>query len=855
MTDRSAPRPPVAPGLRRLSPRAALGGALCLLLVACNDGGERAERFFQSGLELREAGDLDRAAIQFRNVFQHDGAHREARLNLAEIQMEQGDYTRAFRQYLRLAEQHPQDVPVRIALASLAAEGNQWDEVRRHVDAAREVDPDDPGLDSLEVALAYYDATVAEDAAARAEAAGAARALLEERPDELVALRIVIADLAASETPEAALAPLERAAALRPDVLEYPMATLRLLAAQGEDAATEAHLRGMVERFPENQDILRMLGAWYLQRDDVDGAIGVARRIAGPDTGRTDGHLEVIRLLAQLRGRAEADAEIDRLIAANAEERGNLAFWRMLRAGRSVESGDVEAGIAELREVIAADPPPPATEELRAKATLAELLRAQGQDEEAMALVEEVLSRDSNHVAALTVRGAMRIDGDRPDEAIADLRRALSREPRSTAILTLMAQAHLRAGDPELAGEQLAAAVEASGSGVAESLRYAQFLIQRDRAAAARAVLQDAREANPGDVDLLVGLARLGLEEDALPSVQQYASELGAQDGVPRAEMAARSIEAVMLLREQRFSEAADAMTEQALALEGDARAVLAAVRTRLAAGEVERARSFLDGLRAERPEDLDLQLIDAVLSFAEGEAAEAEGLLRDVIDRMPDGPAAVEAVRVLHALLLSRGEAAEADALLDRSLEAQPESRFLRLLRAAELERGNDIEGAIAIYEALYEEDTSDTLIANNLASLLSAHRDDEESLRRAAVVAQRLRGTEIAPFQDTYGWIAHRRGAYEEALRYLEPAVEGLPQDPLVRYHLGMTYHALGRAEQAEATLRRAVALAGDSPLPQFDAAREIVAELEAGAAAGAETGGATGAETDAGGAPADR
>jgi tetratricopeptide (TPR) repeat protein len=63
------------------------------------------------------------------------------------------------------------------------------------------------------------------------------------------------------------------------------------------------------------------------------------------------------------------------------------------------------------------------------------------------------------------------------------------------------------------------------------------------------------------------------------------------------------------------------------------------------------------------------------------------------------------------------------------------------------------------------------------------------------------------VPPFQDTYGWIAYRQGEYQEALEHLEPAAEGLPDDPLVQYHLGMTYRALGRQDDALDQLRRAV------------------------------------------------
>jgi Flp pilus assembly protein TadD len=85
-----------------------------------------------------------------------------------------------------------------------------------------------------------------------------------------------------------------------------------------------------------------------------------------------------------------------------------------------------------------------------------------------------------------------------------------------------------------------------------------------------------------------------------------------------------------------------------------------------------------------------------------------------------------------------------------------------------------------------------------------------------------------DIPAFQDTYGWIAARRGDHAEALSYLRPAALGLSGDPLVQFHLGMTYAALDRKTAARETLALALELAGDSDLPQFEVARAKLAEL---------------------------
>jgi len=50
-----------------------------LLLSACQTAEERAEGYYQSGLTLLAEGDAERALVEFRNVFEHDGFHKDAR--------------------------------------------------------------------------------------------------------------------------------------------------------------------------------------------------------------------------------------------------------------------------------------------------------------------------------------------------------------------------------------------------------------------------------------------------------------------------------------------------------------------------------------------------------------------------------------------------------------------------------------------------------------------------------------------------------------------------------------------------------------------------------------------------------
>jgi tetratricopeptide (TPR) repeat protein len=569
------------------------------------------------------------------------------------------------------------------------------------------------------------------------------------------------------------------------------------------------------------------LVGWYLSQGDVDGAEGILRQLAGELTAVPEGHLAVIQLLQAAKGSDAARAELDLLIEANAGT-PNSDLYRALRAGLDFEAGEREAALAEIESVVAGATPSDQTR--RIKVMLARMLEASGNQVGARARIEEVLAEDSTMVEALKMRAAWLVTEDRPGDAILDLRAALDQAPRDPEILTLMAQAHERDGAIDLAGERLSLAVEVSGRSVDTSLRYAAFLQQQGRSEAAVAVLADARKANPTSVPVLAQLADLHLAAQDWPR----AGEIGAalrQIGTPQALEAEKGLQTALLLNQNRVSEGISFLESQIGTGSDDLRAITLIVQTRARAGELVEARTYLDAELAKRPDEPQLKLLDAGLLVLEGDTTEAEATLRDVVAKDPTAEAPV---RLLYNLLASSGRGEEATAVLDAALAVQPASGMLRWLKAGELERAGDFEGAIKVYEAMYAEDSSNIVVANNLASLITTHRTDPESLERAFAVARRLRGSDVPAFQDTYGWIEYRRGNLEEALTYLEPAAAGLPDDALTQFHLGMAYAGLNRPEDARRQLTRALEIAGDSPLPQFQTARETLAGLPPTAAA---------------------
>lgn len=827
-------------GLRRLLP--CLMMSATLLLAGCQSSEEKAEDYYQSGLTLLAAGDVDRALVEFRNVFKYNGFHKEARKTYADAVLARGDVADAYSQYLRLIEQYPDTVEVRRTLATLAIGRGDWAEAERHGQAALKLTPDDPATQAIGAALDYRKGIMDRDAALQAAAVTRAQQIQALLPEDPVARRIIVDARINGPDPQSALPEIEKALQAEPRSLEYNGLKLRLLAGRNDRAATGAQLKRMVEFFPDNTEVRGALIHWYMAEQDYAGAEAFLRQLAGPDTANPEGHAAVVQLLRQTQGVEAARAELDRLIAANTEQAGR-EFYVAMRAGMNFETGAQGEGIAEIEALLKAAQPSDQTR--RIKVMLAQMLLSTGNPVGARACVEEVLAEDASNVEALKMRAAWLIGEDKPTAAIIDLRAALNQNPRDASVMLLLAAAHERDGNTDLAAEQLAKAVEASGNGAEESLRYAEFLLRHNRPQVAATVLADARRANPAHVGVLARLGELRLRQQDFPGTQDIIDSLAALDA-PEARGAVLALQPALLQAQNRQAEGLTFLKGELGKGGGDLRATILLIESQLRAGQIPEARATLETALTRAPDSPALHLIRANLLSIAGDVAAAETELRKLIAADPGAEAPV---RMLYNLLRADGRAEAADQLLQEALAARPESFTLRWVEAGALEARGDIDGAIAVYEGLYARNSSDVVVANNLASLLTAHRDDAASLERAYTIARRLRDTEVPAFQDTYGWIAYRRGNLDEALAQLEPAARALARDPMVQFHLGMVYAGLKRDAEARATLGRALELAGDSPLPQFATARETLKALEGGGAAAAPAPGST---TGTGGQP---
>ncbi|MBE3638049.1 tetratricopeptide repeat protein [Mangrovicoccus algicola] len=779
---------------------ALLSSAVIFTLAACEDSEQKAQRKFETAQELIAAGDLKRADVEMRGIFDLTPNFLEARLAYANLRKQMGDSKDAYGQFLLAAEQHPRDFEARMQAAEMAATLVDFDRMHDNLLVAAELQPDNPRVEALELLEELQTARRDRDTPAIESVRDRARALLDDNPELVHGRNVLIDAYAALNDPYATLEVLDEAIERFPEDKRYYTFKLQILAQLDDREGLGEVLKRAADVFPDDRNFKLSLVRWYLGNGDVDGADAYLREDVARHGADTTPRVDYIQFLLQAR---DADAALSQLDAYLAEDGADELLFQTLRATTLFDSGRRDEGIAALRQTIDGRE---ADDALRdAQVTLARMLEMSGQPEESRSIVETVLEADPQQVEALKLQAAWLVSQDRISDAILSLRTAMDQAPRDPGLNTLMADAHEREGNRDLMRENLQLAVEKSSYGASESLRYAQLLVAEDKYPVARDVLTQALRRAPADLVLLQKLAEVYLGMADWTGAEQVVRAIRGI-GTPQAQTMANGLEATMLGRMQRTDESMELLRGM---LDDDSTALMAQaaiIRAHLSKGDGAAARKFMDEVLARTPDAAGARFLNAALLSVEGRLEEATAVYRALLD---EDPAQEIVWRAYVSALMRAGDQEAADAALEEGIAALPESMNLLWQKAGIEERAGDTEAAIEIYQTLYDRNSASTIVANNLASLITTYRDTPEDLNRAYTIARRLRGTDVPAFQDTYGWIAFRMGNVDEALPYLRDAAAALTGDTMVQEHYARALVGAGREADAIPLFERAIEL----------------------------------------------
>ena len=275
-----------------------------LALVACDNAQERADAHFEKGQTLAAAGETEKAILEFRNALRLNQEALEPRLAFARLLYQQGRLDQAVGNYLKVVELDPAHLEARLALARIMVLANQPEEATIHIDAALDAAPLDVTARGLKATLAYRDGQID-------NALALANGILEDVPGEATATMVIASHEIENGRLDVALEALGTAIARSPGDLGLYLGKLRALEAADDQAGIGAHLRDMLQAFPDNPQVAEGLAEWHVRQDDLGGAEAVLRDRAAKLQDEPGYALAVVNFLRDRRGRQAASARTD----------------------------------------------------------------------------------------------------------------------------------------------------------------------------------------------------------------------------------------------------------------------------------------------------------------------------------------------------------------------------------------------------------------------------------------------------------------------------------------------------------------------------------------------------------------
>jgi tetratricopeptide (TPR) repeat protein len=773
-----------------------------LQLGGCGSPEDRAQKYYEHGLALYSQHDNAKAAIELRNAVRLKRDLIQAWKVLAEIDEASRNWSGLVADMRALVDLAPKDVSARLKLGKLLLLSGSSEEALGLANAGIKLDEGNADLHALKAAVSIKLNN-------HVEATREAQLALARDPNNADALMVLAVDRLGAGDPKGALSLLQTPLASQSidhhDNVGLQLLKIKLFGETGDTKSAETALKKLIELNPQELGFRKLLINFFIEQRRLNDAESELRSLASARPFDSEAELDLVRFLYTIRkSAAAAQQELDTRIRAG----GDIFPYQLALADINVAEGQLADGRQLLERLVSSTDSPEYVR--RAKIALAQTYLSQREFGPAEKLASEVLHDDPHNVSALRLRASLSLERTQLDAAIADLNDALTSQPRSTDLLLLLAKAYERSGLIELADKQLADATKASNMDPKVGLEYASFLQRRGSIARAEDILIRLSKQRENSPTILSALAMVRLARQDWSGAQEVAETIRRTDS--GASGVADQILGAALMGRNKYDEAITVLQSAYNAAASAAQPMDALVGALLKADRKDQAITFLKSVLTKNPNNANALVRMGSIQLSNGSADDARASFLSAIKAQPKDIIGYHALADLYIAQRSYDEAIK---VLRSGLAQRPDAMPLQMILASAFERKAEYESAISEYQSLLDKEPGNLVAANNLASLLLDHRTDNASLKKAQSLAVYLRKLEVPQFKDTLAWASYYQGDYRTAVALSEEASAALPDQPSVRYHLGMSYIASGQLSKASEQLKKALQLASEAPL----------------------------------------
>lgn len=770
--------------------------ALCL--AGCGGPEARKAEALVAGQDFLEAGNLDKARIEMRNVLQIDPNDSEARYLSGVISERLGNMRQAAGHYRAALDIDVAHARARAALGRLFVMAGLPNDAIGLVEESSEGDLTSAPLLAVRGA-AYSQLGFSERALSDARAAVAAD------PAHAEGIALLGGVLTHLQDFDEAADVLDTGIQLSPLSRDLRVARA-LLAEKTDDIDTAAaQYAALLDQNPEDALLHYQQAAFRQRLGDIAGA-ETSLRNATEYANDAESTERLVEFLEAEYGVEAAEAELKARAARSTIAQLQLGdFYRRLENEREAMS---------TYESLAKDAPN-APEADTARARLAAMAIQANDVDRGRDLLETILSDNPRTAEALLVRGTLAIAENRADDAIADFRLLIRDDPEVIGYHLGIAQAFLLKGQSTLAEQALRDAVKADPNNLKARVDLSQFLARNGKPDAADDLIRSVIARVPDSViarDTAVRIAITRADWSAALDRARAITEIAPENYVGHY-LTGLSLEGL-----EREPEAVEAY-ERALEIRRDAAEPLAAwARVKVRNGDPQLVLDFISQIPDESEAIAEIRNLQAEVLASVGDVAAARAAAEQAIERKPTWWIPYQTL----ARTVS-DDASQRIAILQRGFDATGAPLQLGIPLASLYQFSDDPEAAIDVYEAMMARNAYSDILVNNLAMLLATYRTDPTSLRRASELTQQFASTNNPAFLNTFGWTRLKNGELNKALSALQQAVNMQPDSAILRYHLGVALEESGNAAAALEQFSRALEI-GD----QFPGAEDARARL---------------------------
>jgi len=401
---------------------------------------------------------------------------------------------------------------------------------------------------------------------------------------------------------------------------------------------------------------------------------------------------------------------------------------------------------------------------LAATIGLAHLEKKQGNLDEASALYKQLVNEELGGAAPMLALSEIAEKQKNTKSMLSWLKKARTAEPSNIASRLVLANYYLRVAKPDKANIYIQEALKISPKNSELLMLHGRALMSQQRYSEALPTLNDLAKKHPNSVSiqLLVGETSLRLG-NAAQARNHINKALKAQP---------KNIFAVILMSEIEF-----------------------------VSKNYSRSLSFAKQLQRAQPSLSSGYLLEGNVWLARRDFKKANASFAKAWKHQQSA----ELAKKLFVTAERTSTLDEALKPLQTWLTKQPEDTAIRLFIASIYQSEKQNDKAIQEYEKILEYAPNDSATLNNLAWFYSL-KGDPKTLDTAEKAYRS--SPENAGIQDTYGWVLTQHGQTEKGLRLLKQAIETLPNNLDVRFHLASALIKSGEKAEGKQILKELLA-----------------------------------------------